>query len=105
MDPDYRDNQAKAQAHWLERNPDYWRRYRQEHADYTERNRQLQRMRYQQRAEIAKMDESARAAPLHSGQYTLRLLRRRVVAKMDVWTVQLTVLSASKGARHSVAKI
>lgn len=26
-DPDYRDNQARAQDAWLARNPDYWRRY------------------------------------------------------------------------------
>jgi len=104
-DSDYRDNQAKAQARWLESNPEYWRRYRQKHASYAERNRQLQRTRYQHRAAIAKMDVSVPTASLHSGLYTLRPLRNSIVAKMVVWTVHLTVLSTSEGAEGSIAKI
>ena len=31
-DPAYRDNQARSQRAWMERNPDYWRKYRGNHA-------------------------------------------------------------------------
>ena len=27
-DPDYRDNKSRAQRAWVDRNPDYWRKYR-----------------------------------------------------------------------------
>jgi len=33
-DPDYHDNQSRAQRAWQKRNPDYWREYRREHPQY-----------------------------------------------------------------------
>ncbi len=33
-DPDYRDNPSLAQKAWTDRNPDYWRQYRQNSAVY-----------------------------------------------------------------------
>jgi hypothetical protein len=33
-DPDYRDNQLRAQKAWTDRNPDYWRQYRQNSSVY-----------------------------------------------------------------------
>lgn len=30
-DPDYQENQQRAQQSWIERNPDYWRQYRESH--------------------------------------------------------------------------
>lgn len=39
----FRDNQSRAQKAWMERNPDYWRKYREENPDYAERNRARQR--------------------------------------------------------------
>ncbi len=33
-DPDYRDNQSRAQKAWTHRNPDYWRQRRQRRPDY-----------------------------------------------------------------------
>ena len=55
---------------WQDRNPDYWRSYRETHPEYAERNRNRQR---QQPAggpmgEVAKMDVSA----LPSGLYRIR---------------------------------
>ena len=76
-DPDYRDNQARAQRAWLERNPDYWREYRRNHPNYCERNRLLQRERNDQRTEplIAKMDASTPELPLTSGIYRISQVR------------------------------
>lgn len=44
-DPDYKANQDRARKAWRERNPGYWRRYRQEHPESAERNRLKQRER------------------------------------------------------------
>jgi len=41
-DPDYKENQARAQQKWCADHPDYWRDYRAHHAGYTEVNRQKQ---------------------------------------------------------------
>lgn len=70
QDPDYRDNQSRAQRAWLDRNPHYWRNYRDEHPEYAERNRQQQR------------ERSAAASVC-------------AVAKMDEWTVEITPLSVT----------
>ncbi|NMQ29939.1 hypothetical protein E4Q23_20565 [Candidatus Accumulibacter phosphatis] len=32
-DPDYRENQKRAQKAWAERHPDYWRAYREQHPE------------------------------------------------------------------------
>jgi hypothetical protein len=43
IDPDYRANQANAQATWRARHPDYWRRYRETHPACRDRNCAMQR--------------------------------------------------------------
>ena len=65
-DPDYQDNQLRAQQAWMQRNPDYWREYRESHPEYAERNRTQQQGR----------NAKDTAHP---------------IAKMDVWTVEITV--------------
>lgn len=92
-DPDYQDNQTRAQQAWIQRNPDYWRQYRASHQEYVERNRTLQQKR-RAKAEsvaIAKMDVSNPLSPLPSGIYHLSLVTDGGLAKMDVWTVEITV--------------
>jgi len=73
-DADYRDNQARAQARWRVRHPDYWRQYRSTHHAYRERNCSMQRTRNAQRnsSPVANMDASAPLRPLASGFYILR---------------------------------
>ena len=92
-DPDYQENQMRAQQAWSQRNPDYWRDYRQSHSEYVERNRVLQQKRNAKvmRPAIAKMDVSNPAIPLPSGIYHLSLASESDIAKMDVWTVEITV--------------
>ena len=59
-DPDYNDNQARAQHAWRKRNPDYWREYRRTHPQYRDRNHAQQFERNDRRRErlIARMDVS-----------------------------------------------
>ncbi len=91
-DPDYQDNQARAQQAWNQRNPDYWRKYRKSHPKYVERNRALQHERNAKTMmrPIAKMDVSNPVIPLPSGIYHLRLVADAGIAKMDVWIVEIT---------------
>jgi hypothetical protein len=94
-DPEYQDNQSRAQGSWAERHPDYWREYRGTHPQYCERNRALQRERDARRGErvLAKMAVSTPGPPVPSGTYRLSPVRREDLAKMDAWTVQITVIS------------
>lgn len=90
-DSDYVKNQLQAQRAWCERNPEYWRNYRDRHPDYTSHNRRQQTTRNQRRARatIAKSDVST---PLTSGIYALSPTDPEMIAKMGVWTVRLTLL-------------
>lgn len=95
-DPDYRENQVRAQASWQSRHPDYWRQYRGEHPNYCDRNRTLQSARNARKREpdVANMDASLPHRPVASGIYLLSRVRDASIAKMDVWRVKLTVLSS-----------
>jgi hypothetical protein len=75
-DPDYRDNQARAQANWRARHPNYWRRYRATHPAYLDRNRSMQRQRNACRRakSVANMDASAAVRSI--GVRILRLAAR-----------------------------
>lgn len=97
QDPDYRENQSRAQRAWLDRNPDYWRNYRDDHPEYVERNRRMQRERAAATPDpvVAKMDASNAPLPLPAGIYRIRHVAVPVFAKMDAWTVEITLLSVT----------
>ena len=95
-DPEYQDNQSRAQAVWAKGHPDYWREYRHTHPAYCERNRVRRRERYRLEvtgSNVAKMDLSRRESPVPSGTYRLSPVTRTDVAKMDAWTVEITLIS------------
>lgn len=97
-DPDYVDNQARAQQAWCSRNVDYWRNYRGEHPDYVEQNREKQRSRNAKKRGklIATMDapNSQNDMPeLRSGLYQISPVPVSMIAKMDLWIVEIRVLS------------
>jgi len=94
-DPDYRENQSRAQTAWAEQHPDYWREYRRSHPEYAERNRILQQARDARRTErvLAKMDVSTRESPVPSGIYRLSPVTGDDLAKMDAWMVRITAVS------------
>ncbi|MGD1984262.1 MAG: hypothetical protein PVF93_10190 [Chromatiaceae bacterium] len=108
-DADYRANQAAAQKRWRANHPDYWRQYRQTHPDYTARNREQQQQRNRRRAAapsgdqaatgltlptVAKMDAYPSQNPVVSGTYRLVPVAGSGIAKMDVYTVEMRVISA-----------
>lgn len=96
-DPDYKANQKRAQAAWRRRNPDYWRDYRRTHAEYAERNRSRQRDRNNRRRQqlIAKKDVSEPTFRIPSGIYQISESPPGRIAKMDTWTVKITLLQES----------
>ena len=94
-DPDYRENQKRAQKTWAERHPDYWRAYRDRHPEYVARNRARQRERALGRSGVAKMDASKAGISLPSGTYRLSPVTDASFAKMDAWMVEITVISAA----------
>jgi hypothetical protein len=81
-DPDYRDNHRDGQQAWLERNRDYWRRYRALHPEYVKRNRLLQRERDRRRRDFAKMDALGEISFVKAGRYYL-IPAKSNLAKMD----------------------
>nr|WP_314860754.1 hypothetical protein [uncultured Undibacterium sp.] len=96
-DPDYRENQTRAQQEWMKRNANYWQKYRASHHKYVEHNRVMQRIRNSKisgsTGEIAKMDASTGSHYPAKGIYLLTPQSRKKIAKMDVWTVELTLIS------------
>jgi len=98
-DPEYRDNQSRAQRSWAERHRDYWREYRHAHPEYRERNCSLQRERDARRGErvLAKMDVSTGDSPVPSGTYRLSPVTGEDLAKSDAWMVRITLVSTQYG--------
>lgn len=84
-DPDYRDNQARAQEAWLARNPEYWREYRRRNPEYTQRNRERQRTRSQEKRDAPPLQSTFTAGlvvPV-AGLYRLRVVAVDGVAKKN----------------------
>lgn len=108
-DPDYAENQARAQQAWSKRNSDYWKNYRTAHPDYVEQNRKMQQARnarstLEKRGEIAKMDVSNESLGLVTGLYRMTPITEAGIAKMDVWMVELRVVSRSLATTPAIAK-
>ena len=95
-DPAYRLNQRDAQEIWRQKNPGYWKKYRDEHPEYTRQNREKQRLRNRlQRTmaaiskQIAKMDPIFAEKDDISGYYGLIPVQDLTFAKMDAKFVKI----------------
>jgi len=107
IDPDYQANQARAQAEWIKRHPDYWREYRELHPEYTERNRERQRRHAKDELAdgSAKLAAATTAQLLESGLYVLRVVDRIVLAKMDVsYLVELIPVGGDRASSSSLQR-
>lgn len=78
-DPDYRDNRARSQRAWLDRNPDYWKKYREA--------RSLNGAPPGTPPEV-----DAPMRDLMRGLYLLRIVGLPKPAKTDAWIVELRPL-------------
>ena len=93
-DPDYRDDHRDGQQSWIEKNRDYWRRYRALHPDYVKRNRLLQRERDRKRQNLAKMDELEQISLVKPGSYYL-IPAKGDLAKMDTLSQKYFLIPSS----------
>ena len=84
-DPDYREDQARAQRVWAEANPGYWSEYRRTHPEYTESNRVASQYRRAER--VAKT-----VSPVSAG-YPAVLAGAPEFAKMDAWIAKINFIS------------
>ena len=89
-DPHYRENKARVQKAWQERNPDYWRKYRESNP------------------EIAYKNQDAQRAPIPlppglSGLYRIRAIPSDVV-KTDAWIVEITPVCADCPCKDDACK-
>lgn len=105
-DPDYKDNQLRAQQAWAERNPNYWRDYRRRNPEYTEKNRMREKERRVKRKvkPVAKMDLASVNSLTPSGTYLLIPLSEDGVAKMDAWTVEIRFISRASSSKSGKSR-
>lgn len=101
-DPDYLENQMRAQQSWSNSHPDYWRDYRAKHPEYADKNRVQQRKRNKQK--IAKMDVSKEVLTIPSGIYRLNPISDSEFAKMDTLIVEIRVISYLPEPLRKIAK-
>ncbi len=96
-DPDYHDNQARAQKAWSERHPEYWVNYRATHPDYTAHNRaaQLPRNGYSRLREYVDPGSFRASVDLSSGHYVITQVNWHGIVKMDVIKI-LTVIQYTR---------
>ena len=98
-DPDYKDNQSRAQKAWTDRNPDYWRQYRQNSPDYGNPLPCEQDLSAPKPGNpTVKMDslnppQTLRKA-LQDGVFRLTVLAEPDGVKMDSWIVKLSSIHA-----------
>ena len=78
-DPDYRDNRARSQRAWLDRNPDYWKKYREARS-------------LRETAPGVPPDSDDAMHELMRGLYLLRIVGLPKAAKTDAWIVELSPL-------------
>ena len=101
-DPDYRDNDDRANKAWAVKNPSYWKQYRASHPEYVERNRKQQQVRNKrkQSARIANVAESVPNSPFPSGRYRLARVTADCIANEAHWIVEITYLSDASGGHE-----
>lgn len=84
-DPDYRDNQSRVQRAWLDRNPDYWRKYRNNNHHNPRK----------------KLDNDR--SPI-SGLYQIKFTSHKHSAKSDVWIAEITPICTTPPRKDNSCK-
>lgn len=104
-DPDYLENQMRAQHSWCASHPNYWKDYRARNPEYADKNRIQQRKRNRSKKEtIAKMDVTDQVLSLPSGIYCLSPFSDSEVAKMAAFIVEIRVISYFPENPRKIAK-
>lgn len=105
-DPDYRDNQGRIQRAWHDRNPDYWRKYRdklsQQKLPISMQKTQLTAPAIA--AEHAKMDASNCPPKIASGLYWIDILPRQGQETKGALVVEITPVCADATCKKDACK-
>lgn len=106
-DPDYRENKQRLQREWMDRNPGYWRQYRDDHPEYAERNRRQQRDKCGSLpvTSLAKIDESGLRDPFAAGIYRISPVLGSQSRKSKVWTVEISLVCLDSSCRNGHCKV
>jgi len=109
-DPDYRDNQARAQKAWTDKNPNYWRKHREGSTNYGNLLKSEQdsitpkRRNTSNKMDLLNKHQTIREA-LHDGVFRLKVLAEPDDVKMDVWIVELSSINeGSSSISHRVKR-
>ena len=96
-DPDYRTAQKFSNQKWADKNPGYWKIYREQNPGKAERNRMLQTIRNRRRSAVKKYDDLPIAkmdARINMDfQPVGRFWMVPVIAKMDATKVNIYAIS------------
>ncbi len=97
-DPDYRENQYRAQKSWSAKNPNYWRKYRQGSQGNESFLEDYPKQPLQEfKDEFIKMDSSNQEqglrVALHDGVFKLKVLAEPDGVKMNTWIVELSKIT------------
>ena len=100
-DPDYRENQLRANKTWQQHHADYWRSYRAAHTDYVRLNREQTRLRRQQKrqpktdkaSQFASNNELPQLNQIKPGRYRLISEVHSEFAKSDALLVTIACVS------------
>jgi hypothetical protein len=81
-DPDYRENQKRANKTWHQKSPNYWQDYRATHSEYTYRDRERARVRKQRKSRVPTLQKKpSQFAKSEASQF----------AKSDALTVENSI--------------
>lgn len=101
-DPDYRENQSRAQKAWTERNPDYWRQHRQARIDWENSQPSEPNLTTRNPGNSPANQNQLSKPPilqkaLQDGVFRLKVLAEPDEVKMDAWIVELSIIHAGSG--------
>lgn len=105
-DPDYRDNQSRIQRAWHDRNPDYWREYRNRPSKREPHNwaPETHESAPVIPVEPAKMDASNCPSKMPSGLYWIEVLPRQGPGKSGRLIVEITPVCADCTCKKDACK-
>jgi hypothetical protein len=104
-DPDYRENQKLSNQKWLEKNPDYFKKYRNKNPDSTTKNRMMQQIRNLKRTKIKSPAVKVNLDELVAKMHLVN--RAQPEQQISLWLLSTTaeirpikVILASKSVRY-----
>lgn len=100
----YQDNQKRNQRAWLDRNPNYWRDYRDAQLQYVERNDGNQQQTAPRKSPRPAKLVAFPLAELRAGLYQITPVAGSGSAKSDAWIVEITPVCLDCSCKKDACK-